>query len=132
MSVDEVKDSLPYAIAADEAKTGGSEDYEFYKSKSEVVLDEQPGLASFEFQNGKLSIVRFDFEVAENHQKWFDAQVEKLTKIYGTENDKKETEEDNLKTASYTWESENTILQAMLVIGPSSGTPIITIGVFTK
>lgn len=128
LSADEVTKLLPYDIEKDDSRGTAPDGYDFYKSKNQFTLDNQKGTASFEFQNGQLYIVKFDFTLDENYEKWFNTQVEALTKLYG-EGEKNESENDIFTSIGYKWEEENTVLNAILITGERASA---SIGVFTK
>lgn len=133
LSIDDVIDTLSYLIIRDEARSTVSDNInvDFYKSKNHFILDEQNSVASFEFQNEKLMIVKFDFTLDDGYQQWFDIQIEKLIKIYGKENEKTENSNEQFETISYKWETDSTMLQAILVTGDTTK-PAVTIGVCIK
>jgi len=131
-SVDSVTALLPYPITTDSNISGAlPENVVYYKSQNRFFLDGQSSSAAFEFYDGKLKTVKFDFHLDENYAEWFDAQVEKLLQLYGKENDKMAQSSSTLCSKGYKWETDDTTLQIILLTGTSIK-PAATLGVGVK
>lgn len=131
MSVDEVKEALSYKIVEDTALGEPPKGYEFFRSKSGLKLDGQTGTSSFEFQNGQLAVMKYDFRLDNNYEEWFDTQINTLTDLYGAETEKSNGGNDELQSTVYKWETDNTVLNAILITRKLKK-PIASIGVYTK
>lgn len=127
-SVDIVQKNLPFDI--NEVNIG-SETSAVYQSKETFDFEGNSGIASFEFTDGKLKTVKFDFShLQDDYKKWFDNQYEKLTKIYGKETKSQIGGGELFDSQIYTWEKDDTILQLILLTGDSIN-PAATLGVWT-
>lgn len=128
LSPEDVRKKLPYKIEKDTEVDPLPENTAYYKMKERVQVDGQAATMSLEFYDDKLSIVKFDFHLDENYQKWFDKQVKELKKLYGEESEKIENSSEELKSAGYKWETDHTRLQISIITG-SGITPSGTIAV---
>ena len=133
MSPKEVKKAVPYAIKKDENNVSSYNGRYFYKSKYPVVLDGYTANASFEFIDDQLTCIKFNFRLGDNYDKWFNTQVDALRELYGEESDTMENSSDeyNLTSKGYKWDTEQTTLQIILMTGDSIN-PTVMIGVGSR
>ncbi|MBE5869444.1 MAG: hypothetical protein E7293_10915 [Lachnospiraceae bacterium] len=138
LSLPWVNDKLPYHLAQDTTK--GQPDKKkftyninYYKTKNRYVLDGQAAKATFEFVAGSLEVIKFNFHLDDDYQQWFEDQVAKLQQLYGAESDKIETfsQELNIKTIGYRWDTDRTTLQFLLTTGDTIH-PSATLGLAFK
>lgn len=133
-SVDDVIKQLDFEIVSMNEKMGadGSDQaVAYFESVNTFELDQQNAVASLEFQDNKLQIVKFDFHLDENHQDWFDNQVARLTELNGEASETLDNANEMFKTKGYKWDTEHTTLQIILVSG-NNRNPSATIGVGRK
>ena len=118
--IEHVTKQLPYEIASEKTMaTENGTEIAIYKSKLGIALDEKEAAATFEFQNGKLQIVKFDFELSNSDEAWFTAQVDKLKELYGEPNDTLDKQNGKMSSKGYKWVASETMLQIILVSGSS-------------
>lgn len=133
-TVAEVADLTSTELIKDTTKEPFPEGYEIYNSEASYSLDEQSCNTSYEFQDGALNIVKFDFyALSDKDNEWIDSQIEKLNQLYGNETDKIENEnaEMHMKSTVYKWETDQTMLQFTVITGPS-GDPHAVIALVRK
>ena len=123
ISAEEAAKQLSFEIELDEYKNAyeGAVGTTFYKAEHSFALDGQSAIATLEFQDGALAIVKFDFDFHEeqNYEQWFEALVEEMLRLYGEESRKLENANDQLQSIVYIWETEQTMLQITLMTGDS-------------
>lgn len=134
---EEAAKRLPYAIEPDEYKN----DYEgpagttFYKAEQGLAMDGRSALGTFEFQDGKLAIVKFDFhfhqDEGNDYEPWFEAVSGEMHQLYGEESRSLESANGQFQSKGYIWETEKTMLQITLMTGDSIY-PSVMIGVCRK
>lgn len=129
-SVAQVNEALPYALEADSSRTPpASTGYAFYTSKNAYTLDGQSTTASLQFHDGTLQVIQFAFHVGQNYQQWFESQVAELSRLYGAHNDKAENASDIFESTVYTWSTDNSMLQIVLLTGKNiAPTVVISVG----
>lgn len=127
LTSDEVAKLLSNKLEVDTAREPFPKGYTLYKSKSDYNLDGKICRASFEFQNEGLNIVQFNFQLTDQDANWADKQVKKLVQLYGAESEKieRENEEMHLKTTAYKWETDQTMLQFILMTSDSGEERVI-------
>lgn len=131
-SVAQVNEALPYALEEDSSRTPpASTGYVFYKSKNTYTLDGQSTVASVEFHDGTLQVIQFAFHVGQDYQQWFESQVAELSRLYGAHSDKAENASDMFESTIYTWSTDNSMLQIVLLTGKNV-VPTVTISVGAK
>lgn len=131
-SVAQVNEALPYDLEEDTSRTPpASTGYVFYKSKNTYTLDGQSTVASVEFHDGTLQVIQFAFHVGQNYQQWFESQVAELSRLYGAHSDKAENASDMFESTIYTWSTDNSMLQIVLLTGKNV-VPTVTISVGAK
>lgn len=128
MSINELKDKLSCTLIEDSSKSGAPQEYAFYKSKNPFVLDGQHGETSFEFHDNKLQIIKFSFNLDENHEEWYTAQIEELVKLYGIQSDKTEATPMGYNSVNHKWIAGDTMLQVTLMTGEGK-TPYVMIAI---
>ncbi|MBR7122684.1 MAG: hypothetical protein IKC95_04445 [Oscillospiraceae bacterium] len=131
-SVAQVNEALPYALEQDSSRTPPiSTGYTFYKSQNAYTLDGQSTVASVQFHDGTLQVIQFAFHVGQNYQQWFESQVAELSRLYGAHTDKVENASDIYESTVYTWSTDNSMLQIVLLTGKYIN-PTVTISVGMK
>ncbi len=131
-SVAQVNEALPYALEEDNSRTPPtSTGYTFYKSKNAYTLDGQSTVASVQFHDDALQVIQFAFHAGQNYQQWFESQVAELTRLYGAHSDKAENASDVYESTVYTWSTDNSMLQIVLLTGKNVE-PTVTISVGAK
>lgn len=131
-SVAQVNEALSYALEEDSTRTPpASTGYVFYKSKNAYILDGKNTVASVEFHDGTLQVIQFAFHVGQNYQQWFESQVAELSRLYGAHSDKAENASDMFESTIYTWATDNSMLQIVLLTGKNIE-PTVTISVGAK
>lgn len=127
-SVEIIQEKLPFDIKKVDI---GSETSSVYQSEEAVDFEGNNGIASFEFVDGELKTIKFDFShLQDEYKQWFDNQYKKLTKIYGKETKNQTGGGELFDSQIYTWEKNNTIMQLILLTGDSIN-PAVTFGVWT-
>ena len=117
MSVEEVKNAIPYTIVLDSESKTLPPSVNYYKSEAEFILDEQVAYAMFEFHDDRIRSVKFDFHLNEDYEQWFGRQIEKLNKLYGQESHRMENSTDVFQSIGYRWDTDYTTLQLIMVKG---------------
>lgn len=131
-SVAQVNEALPYALEEDSSRTPpASTGYAFYKSKNAYTLDGQSTVASVQFRDDALQVIQFAFHAGQNYQQWFESQVAELSRLYGAHTDKAENASDIYESTVYTWSTDNSMLQIVLLTGKNVA-PTVTISVGAK
>lgn len=131
-SVAQVNEALPYALEEDSSRTPpASTGYTFYKTQNSYTLGGQNTVASVQFHNGTLQVIQFAFHVGQNYQQWFESQVAELSRLYGAHSDKAENASDMFESTVYTWSTDNSMLQIVLLTGKNVA-PTVTISVGAK
>lgn len=125
ISAEEAARQLSFGIEPDEYRN----DYEgpagtvFYKAKNGFTLDGQTAIGTFEFQDGKLAIVKFDFDFRhmeeQEYEQWFEALSAEMFRVYGEESRSFENANDQFRSKGYIWETEETMLQISFSAGDS-------------
>lgn len=118
ISVEQVFETLPYTM--EEllmSEDGNPEGLDYYIAQDTFSLDGQPAEFRLEFSKGKLREVRFTFELDESYEKWYDTQVQELTKLYGKPDRQTVTTQDAMGTTNWNcaWDTEETSLQFFLL-----------------
>lgn len=127
-----VKKALAYEVEeAAGTPADGTDITAIYKSKGTLDLGGQKATASFEFNQDKLQMVKFDFNLSDDYDTWFSTQSAELTKLYGQCTDDVYSENGGMVSKGYKWETSKTTLQILLVTGENSS-PAATIGVGLK
>ncbi len=124
----ELKEKLSCTLIEDSSKSGAPQEYAFYKSKNPFVLDGQHGETSFEFHDNKLQIIKFSFNLDENYEEWYTAQIEELVKLYGIQSDKTEATPMGYNSVNHKWIAGDTMLQVTLMTGEGK-TPYVMIAI---
>ena len=132
-SVAQVNEALPYALEEEDSSRTppASTGYTFYKSKNAYTLDGQSTVASVQFHDDALQVIQFAFHAGQNYQQWFESQVAELTRLYGAHSDKAENASDMFESTLYTWSTDNSMLQIVLLTGKNVA-PTVTISVGAK
>lgn len=119
MSYESVSQLLPYELKHDGSRAPFPTNGAFYISEGSCSLDSQQGNILLDFFDGKLSIVRFSFQLGNNYEQWFNNLVAQLIQLYGTEDAKIDnfSETQDLTTIGYKWDAGNTSLQFVLQYG---------------
>ncbi len=117
MSEDEVVKRLPYAIERD--KEMSSDEWTVYKSVSAVMLNGQGATATFEFEDGGLAMAQLNFYLGNDYQQWYDTLSEEMLQKYGEESRRLENTNGQFSSWGYSWDSEETMLQIVLMTGDS-------------
>lgn len=137
ISPEEAAKRLSYDIEPDEYRNDyeGAAGTTFYKTEQGFTLDDQSALATFEFQNNELAIVKFDFhfhqDEGNDYERWFETVSGEMLRLYGEESRNIESANDQFQSKGYIWETEKTMLQITLLTGDSIE-PSIMIGVGRK
>ena len=116
-SAEEVEKSLPFSMEkhpiVPEGNTGKY--YVPYRSEN-ITVDGLKATAKWEFYEDQLKYIQFVFEIPEDGcQEQFDKEVERLTRQFGSESEKKEYPETG--TQAYLWETDHTRLMITLSTG---------------
>ena len=116
-SVQEGEKSLPFSMEkhpiVPEGNTGKY--YVPYRSEN-ITVDGLKATAKWEFYEDQLKYIQFVFEIPEDGcQEQFDKEVERLTRQFGSESEKKEYPETG--TQAYLWETDHTRLMITLSTG---------------
>ena len=132
-SVQEVNKHLPYSLNKDPQREIVDESINYYTSKNKYILDGQSASASFQFVKDQLQIIQFSFILDENSDQWFEDQVTNLQQLYGKETDtlNSSSEQLQLKSVGYRWDTDNTSLQIILLTGDNK-TPSVTLSIGVK
>ena len=116
-SVQEVEKNLPFSMEkhpiVPEGNTGKY--YVPYRSEN-ITVDGLKATAKWEFYEDQLKYIQFALEIPEDGcQEQFDKEVERLTRQFGSESEKKEYPETG--TQAYLWETDHTRLMITLSTG---------------
>lgn len=115
-SLEDVKKALPYELT-EGMKWEADGEYIEYNADTPFELGGRNATAAFEFHEGGLSTVKFNFHLGEDYEEWLTEQVQTLTSLYGEETDKMENSSDSYASKGYRWDTEDTSLQIILMTG---------------
>ena len=126
-SVDEVTLLLSDKIEVDTTREPFPQGCTLYRSKSMYNLDGKGCNPTFEFQDGGLKLVRFEFQANAQESEWVEKQRRDIVKLYGTESENLERENCDLqlKTSASKWETEHTMLQFVALTDAEGETRVI-------
>lgn len=113
-SLQDVGSALPYKLLKSQSGQGGPS---AYIADASFELGGSPAASVYEFREGGLTMVRFDFHLGEDYEKWFEAQVQELASLYGQETDRMEGSSGAFASRGYRWDTEKTTLQIVLMTG---------------
>lgn len=117
MSEAEVVKRLPFAVEKDEEMS--SDGWTVYKSVNAVMLNGQGARATFEFEDGGLTMAQLNFYLGSDYQQWYDTLSEEMLQKYGEESRRLENTNGQFSSWGYSWDSEGTMLQIVLLTGES-------------
>ena len=131
-SVQEGEKSLPFSMEkhpiVPEGNTGKY--YVPYRSEN-ITVDGLKATAKWEFYEDQLKMIQFNIETTrDEYREQFDREVERLTRQFGPESEKRENPDTGFE--GYSWKTDNTLLQLSLSTGEAelpSRSPIISISI---
>ena len=109
ITVEQVKNLVPYSLLEEPDKPQSFEDYTYYVSEDNYNLYGQTATATFKFLEDQLKEVELDFSSAKKPKALYDSIVEALVDICGDEGELFQNETTGL--AGCKWEVGNTMLQ---------------------
>lgn len=132
-TINEVELLLSDELEVDSAREPFPQGCILCRSKRMYNLDGKDCRPTFEFQNGGLKMVQFEFLVEVQEDDWVEKQLEKIVALYGPESEKIERENSDLqlKTRALKWETGQTMLQ-FIVLSNSSGETRVIIALVKK